>query len=111
MNREEILSKSRAENRNRDIYELEILKQANTYAVIVLIIMATIFLAAQIFTGGGINYGLYAIAFSGNMTIAWVKYIQLRQKKELVHAVVLTLFVASSSACHIYNLVTTSAIL
>ncbi len=63
MNREKILCKSRAENQNKDIYELEILRQASTYAVIVLLILATIFFTAQILTGGGINYGIYAIAF------------------------------------------------
>ena len=29
MNREEILAKSRAENKNKDVYEIEVLKQAN----------------------------------------------------------------------------------
>lgn len=111
MNREEILSKSRAENKNKDIYELEIQKQANTYAVIVLLILATIFTAVQIVTGGGINYGLYALAFCGNMTLAWVKYMKQRQNKELAHAIILTLFVAAASACHIYNLITVSPIL
>ena len=36
MNKEEILEKSRAENKNKDIYEQEILKQANSSAVIVM---------------------------------------------------------------------------
>lgn len=111
MNREEILSKSRAEHKNRDIYELEIQKQANTYAVIVLLILATIFFIVQIVTGGGINYGLYALVFCGNMTLAWVRYLRQRQKRALAHAIILTLFVAASSACHIYNLITVSAIL
>lgn len=49
MNKEEILEKSRTENKNKDIYEQEILKQANTSAVIVMMVLATIFFAAQIF--------------------------------------------------------------
>ena len=44
MNKEEILEKSRAENRNKDIYEKEVLKQASTSAVIVMMVLATIFL-------------------------------------------------------------------
>lgn len=43
MNKEEILEKSRAENRNKDIYEKEVLKQASTSAVIVMMVLATIF--------------------------------------------------------------------
>ena len=110
MNKEEILAKSRAENKNKDMYEQEILKQANTYAVGVLVVLATLFFIVQIFAGGGINFGLYAMVFSGNMTIAWIKYIKLKQKKELPHAVLCTLFVLVLSGCHIYNLITFSGI-
>lgn len=35
MYKEDILEKSRAENRNKDIYEKEVLKQESTNAVIV----------------------------------------------------------------------------
>lgn len=111
MNKEEILAKSRAENKNKDIYEQEILKQANHYVLGILLSLATLFFAMQIFLGGGINYGIYAIVFSVNMTISWVKYLKLKQKKELLHAVLMTLFVLALSGCHIYNLFTSSNIL
>ncbi len=51
MYKDEILAKSRAENKNKDIYEEEILKQANSYAVIVLMALATLFFAVQLFVG------------------------------------------------------------
>ena len=73
MEKEEILEKSRTENRNRDIYEQEVLKQANAVAVIVMIVLAVIFFAVQIFTGGGENWGIWALVFSVNMTTFWVK--------------------------------------
>lgn len=111
MNREEILAKSRAENKNRDIYEQEILKQANMYALIVLFVLAAIFFVVQIVTGGGINYGIYAIVFSGNMTYAWVKYTHFPRMSTLFHAISLTVFVLALSVCHLYNLITTSSIL
>ncbi len=111
MYKDEILAKSRAENKNKDIYEEEILKQANSYAVIVLMALATLFFAVQIFVGEGFNYGLYAVVFSGNMTISWVKYIKLKQKKHLLYAIILTLPVLLLSGCHIYNLITESKIL
>ena len=34
MNKDEILAKSRAENKNRDVYEQEIIKQASKSAVL-----------------------------------------------------------------------------
>lgn len=42
MNKEEIFDKLRAENRNKDIYEKEVSKQASTSAVIVMMVLATI---------------------------------------------------------------------
>lgn len=111
MNREEILEKSRAENKNKDIYEQEILKQASTSAVIVMMVLATIFFAAQIFVGGGTNWGIWALVFSANMTTFWVKYIKLRRKHELVMAIASTIIVAVFSGSHIYNLIASSTIL
>lgn len=58
MSREEILEKRRAENRNKDIYEQEVVEQASTSAVIVMAVLATIFFAVQIFVGGGANWGM-----------------------------------------------------
>lgn len=111
MNKEEILEKSRAENRNQDIYEQEVLKQAGTSAVIVMMVLATIFCVVQIFVGGGMNYGLWVLVFSANMTTFWVKYIRIRRKHELVMAISYTILVFALSGCHIYNLIVSSTIL
>ncbi len=111
MNKEEVLEKSRAENKNRDVYEQEILKQASTSAVIVMLVLAAIFSAAQIFVGGDLNLGLWALVFSTNMTTFWVKYIRLRRKHELVMALVYTILVSVLSGWHICHLITSSAIL
>ncbi len=43
MNKEEILAKNRAENKNKDVHEQEVLKQASKSAVLVQMIFATIF--------------------------------------------------------------------
>ncbi len=56
MDKDEILAKSRAENKNKDVYEQEVLKQASRSAVVVQMALATLFFVTQIFTGGGI-YG------------------------------------------------------
>lgn len=111
MNKDEILAKSRAENKNKDIYEQEILKQTNTYAIITLMTLATIFFVIQICVGGGINYGIYAIISSGNMTTSWMKYIKLKQQKQLLIAILYTLLTLALSGCYIYNLITSSKII
>ncbi len=111
MDREEILEKSRQENRNKDVYEQEILKQASKGAVIVQLVLAAIFFVTQILAGEGINWGLWALVFSTNMTISWVKYRKLRHKRELMLAIIYTIFVSVMSGYHIYNLMVSSTIL
>lgn len=111
MNKEEILEKSRAENKNKDIYEQEVLKQASSTAVKVTATLALIFFMAQISVGGGTNLGIWALVFSADMTTSWVRYIKLRRKHEFVMAIAYTILVSAFSGCHIYNLISTSAIL
>ncbi len=105
MDKYEILAKSRAENKNHDIYEQDVLKQASKSAVVVQMSLATIFFLAQIFSGKGINWGLWALVFSGNMTINWVKYRKLHRKYELVIAIAYAILVSVMSGYYIYHLV------
>jgi len=108
MNKDEILAKSRAENKNKDVYEQEVLKQASRSAVVVQMVLATIFFVTQILVDKGINWGLWALVFSTSMTINWVKYIKLRHRQELITAIVYTVFVSVMSGYYIYNLITSS---
>lgn len=111
MNKEEILEKSRAENKNKDIYEQEVIKKSGTYAVVIMMILATIFVAVQIFVGGGMNWGIWALVFSANMATFWVKYVKLRRKHELVMAIAYTILVTVMSVYYICNLISSSLIL
>lgn len=111
MDRDEILAKSRAENKNQDVYEQEVLKQAGQTAIVVQMILAAVFFAIQVITGGGINWGLWALVVSSNMTFSWVKYIKLRRKSELGLAIAYTALVAVMSGYHICSLIFSSSIL
>lgn len=111
MNKEEILKKSRAEHKNKDEYEKEIMKLACRIEVIVMVVLATIFFIVQMFVGGGTNWGLYVLNFSTITVISWVRGIKLRHKFELVTAIVSTILVFVFSGFHIYDLITLSAIL
>lgn len=106
MNREEVLARSRKENNNRDMVEQEALRRGNLVANFVTTVLATVFFIVQIFTGGGMNYGIYAIVFSGFMSTFWVKWFRLRRPHELVMAILYTVIVAAFSAAHIYDLIT-----
>ena len=111
MDKNEILAKSRAENKNKDIYEQEVLKQASKSAVVVQMALAAFFFVMQILTGGGINWGLWAIVFSANMTVNWVKYRKFRRQCELATAIVYTVLVCAMSGYYIYSLIVSSTVL
>lgn len=52
MNKEEILAKSRKENRNQDFFEKEVMRDGGNTASIVAAVLATFFFVLQIFVGG-----------------------------------------------------------
>lgn len=111
MDKDEVLAKSRAENKNKDVYEQEVLNQASRSAVVVQMALAAIFFATQIFVGKGINWGLWALVFSANMTINWVKYIKLHRQYAFLIAIAYTILVSIMSGYYIYNLILSSTIL
>lgn len=85
--------------------------RGNQYACLVSGILATLFFVVQIFTGGGMNYGLYAIVFSMPMAGFWYKFIRLGRKHELFLAIGYTAMVLLLSAVYIHELITASSIL
>lgn len=111
MNKEEILEKSRKENKKQDAYEKEVIREGGNAASVVAALLATIFFVIQIFVGEGSNYGLYAVVFSVPATGFIVKSIKLKKKHEIIVAVVYAVATLMFSAAHIYNLITSSTIL
>jgi len=111
MKKEEILAKSRADNKNRDIYEQEVLKNGWKISLTITGVLALIFFAMQIYVGGGANYGLWAIMFSGEMTTSWIKWIKLKKKGGLVTALMNTVVVLGFSAMHFYSLLHSSTMM
>lgn len=111
MNKEEILEKSRKENKNQDIFEKEILQQGGNVGAMTAAILATAFFVIQIFVGKGMNYGLYAVIFSIPSAGFIVKAIRLKRRHEIIVAVIYIIATLMFSVAHIYNLITTSAVL
>lgn len=110
MDRNEILEKSRKENRNQDIYEREIIRLGGNTGAIAAVCLATLFFVLQIFLGGGMNYGLYAVAFSIPAAAFTVKAVKLKRRHEILLACTYLLLVGLCTAAHIYRLVTVAAV-
>ena len=84
MNREEVLEKSRKENKNQDEMEKETLAKAGQRACAVggLVCMVVILFEA-IFTDS-VNFSTWAVYLSMTGTMLMVKYLRLKKKHELV---------------------------
>ena len=106
MDKKEILEKSRAENKNKDLYAEDVSKTANSAVVLVMLVIAAVFFIVQLSVGGGLNFGIWALVFSADMTAHWVKYAKLRNSGDLLAAILYTVIVAVFAANHIYRLLT-----
>ncbi|RKJ40599.1 hypothetical protein D7X94_07700 [Acutalibacter sp. 1XD8-33] len=105
MNREEILEKSRAENRNQDMVEQEALKRAAVNGNIAVLVLVTLFFIANIVVGKGIHWGLYAMITCGNAATFWTKYVRLKKWHEGLLAAAYTLLTLALSAAYLYELI------
>ena len=110
MDKDEILEKSRQENKGQDVYENQIMQKGASLGTTAAAILATIFFVVQIFTGGGQNYGLYAVVCSIMATNFIVKSLYLKRRHEIAVAALYTLLTLGCSAAHIYNLVTAASV-
>ena len=84
MNKEEILDKSRQENRNRDLAEIDCLKKSSVIAYIVgCCVCMTLSILQWSFTKT-VNWGCWVANFSILGTVFLVKFINLRKTHELL---------------------------
>lgn len=104
MNRDEILAKSRAEHKDQDIYEQEVLRQAAKTATIVQMLFALIFLIAQLVATKTLNWGLWAVVFSANMTVSWFKYLKMHRNSDFAIAIAYTVLVLAASGYYLHHL-------
>ncbi|MBQ8780127.1 MAG: hypothetical protein IJZ72_00430 [Oscillospiraceae bacterium] len=91
MNKEEILAKSRMENKDKDITDLEADKKASNFALIFGAIVSLILFIIQIITGNGVNYSLWAFMGIIPAAINFHKYHSLKQKKNLINGIIWTI--------------------
>ncbi|MBP5378404.1 MAG: hypothetical protein J6Y64_02555 [Ruminococcus sp.] len=63
MNKEEILAKSRKENKNRDIAEIDKTRNASRFAIIISVCFIAIYTCLSFAAGKRVNYGMVATEF------------------------------------------------
>ena len=83
MKKEEILEKSRKENRNKDVFEIEVDAKAGKLAACVMLIMAFIFYSYEILSGKGINPSFYSLITIFNCVLWGYKAIKVDNNRKL----------------------------
>ena len=87
MNKEEILAKSREENKNQDIVEYDVLKSAGSIATRIGLILCCLIALLEVIFTGKISFGSWFIFFGMLSTLFLVKFIKLHCRHELLVAV------------------------
>lgn len=111
MDKEEILAKSREENKGTDEFEKQAVRDGGSVGAIMAVLLATVFFAIQVLLGENLNYGLYAVVFVVPATTFIVKARRLKRKHEMFLAVLFTITTIVFSVMHIWQLVGASTIL
>lgn len=87
LKKEEILAKSREENKGVDEYELTVLASAGKTAAQVGMTMCCVIAILQVILKNAISYESWMIYFSILGTLFIVKYVRMKRKHELLLAV------------------------
>ena len=83
MDKEEILAKSREENKDRDFVEAEALAKANSIALSVGVIMCGVLSVLHAVFADTPDFSVWTVYFSVLGAIMLVKYVKLRRRHEL----------------------------
>ncbi len=110
MNREEILAKSRQENKNMDLVDKAVENTSKTTAGTVMVIMCLVYFLAEIMLQGRKNYGFFSIAAVYQALLFIMKGIKFNDRSKLIPGIIWFALAVLFTVEHFYFLVTTSTI-
>ena len=84
MNKEEILEASRRENKNQDVVEAEVIKQASQIAYLIGCMMCGVICLIQVIFTDTMNWGCWVVNFSILGTVFLFKSIKLKKRHEII---------------------------
>ena len=93
------------DTQRRENDEIEVEREANGYALLVIAALATLFFVVELVIRGRMNFGLYALFCAGMGTIFWIKHVKLQKKGTRARAIGYTIFTVLLSAVYIYELI------
>lgn len=88
MNKEEILQASRNENKNKDIFELEVISKGQRIGGLAALCVAFVLMIIErVILENGTNYGYYCIVMTAGAGLWIYKAIKLKKTHEIILAV------------------------
>ena len=83
MKKEEILEASKKENKNKDMYAIQVEAKGGTYASVAMLVLALIYYGYEIFTGKGSNPAFYSIITIYNSVFYGYKALKVEERRKL----------------------------
>ncbi len=111
MNKEEILAKSRQENKDKDLYELEIKKKTCEIGLNSAAIVCALLFVSEIIICGKTNFGLWSIITSVYTGSYIYRGIKLNKKGDIALGIIATVITLLMVGYTIFKFFTTSTIL
>ena len=105
MNKEEILQRSRAENKDQDLYAKEVQREGTHLAAGAALILATIFFVLEIFLGDGLNFAFYAIIESFLASSQFSLWKATKNHRNRNFAILFTILTVLMAGIHIIDLI------
>ena len=91
MNRDEVLARSREEYKHNDEMMVDILQKAGEVSSQIGLAVAAILFGVEAFFFNSYNYGILSIYFSIEATKELVKYAKLKEKKQLLMGMLMSI--------------------
>lgn len=84
MDKDEILAKSRAENKDRDFVEAEVMAKANEVALTTGVMLCSLLSVLHAIFQDSVDFGVWTVMFGMTAAIMLTKYIKLKKRHELL---------------------------
>jgi hypothetical protein len=104
MNKEEILKRSRQENKNKDLAELELQKNAYAIACGIMSMLASVFMLIEVLQDKGLNLSYFALILSVYASVSWYKYAAKKQRDDLLLSLLYTFAAALCTLSYLLSL-------
>lgn len=110
MNKDDILEKSRKENKDRDLYEESVYLTASSISSFVALFLTTVFFILNALVNGVFNWGLYAIVVSFGAANFTVRAVHTKRKREIICAIIYSVVTLLLTVIYICQLIAASVL-